>query len=86
MDEFAVLGIVITSVVTIGGLFTIFAKFSKPINNLNINITKLNETIKTLLENEKVQNKRLDKHGEEIDRLRLIVNKHEEKFKNLEDK
>lgn len=86
MTDNEVIGMAVMGVITLGSVFTIFLKATKPINDLNLNIIKLTETIKNLLENEKVQNKRLDKHGEEIDRLRLIVNKHEEKFKNLEDK
>lgn len=86
MTQNEVVGMVVIAVITLGSIFTVFLKATKPINDLNMNIIKLNETIKNLLENEKIQNKRLDKHGEEIDQLKSLVAIHEERLKNMEVK
>lgn len=86
MEENQAIAYIVLGLLTVGSLFGSFLKFTKPINDLNMNIIKLNATIETLLKNEEIQNKRLDKHGEEIDELKSLVAIHEEKFKNFEGK
>lgn len=68
----------------IGTLLVIMA----PIVRLNSNITELTVLFRELksLVQEKTENldKRVTKHGEEIDELRLMQTKHEERIKQLE--
>ena len=80
------LGIIISAAIAIGSFVALVLKVIKPINDLNISIVKLTAAIESLLANDKRQDERIKKHGEEIDRLTLQGAYHEERLKNLEDK
>lgn len=75
MNEIEFLGYAITAVITLGGFIAVVTKFTQPINDLRIVIQKLNDTIESLKNDNALQNKRIDKHGEEIDTLDHRVGK-----------
>lgn len=69
MDEMQLIGYIITAVITLGGFITIIVKFTQPINDLRVVIQKLNDAIDTLRNDNVIQNRRIEKHGEQIDDL-----------------
>lgn len=81
MDELQFLGYLISAVITLGGFIAIILKFIQPINDLRIVIQKLNDTIDTLKSDNAAQNKKLDEHGEKIDKLEHRTDKLELKMK-----
>lgn len=58
----------------------------KPINDLNVNIAKLTASIDNMKERDLTRDKRLDKHGDEIDQLKIDVNNHDTRIKSLEER
>lgn len=79
-------GVIISAVVVIGSFVTLIMKIAKPINELNISIVELTAAIKGLLANDKIQDARIKKHGEEIDELKLKAENHETRIHSLERK
>lgn len=69
MNELEFLGYAVTAIITLGGFIAVVTKFTQPINDLRIVIQKLNDTIETLKNDNAIQNTRIEKHGEEIDKL-----------------
>ena len=80
MDSYEVLGIIVSSVITLGSFIAVIIKFVQPINDLRIVIQKLNDTIDNLQRDNDTQNKRSDKHGKQIDDLNNRVGKIETKM------
>lgn len=80
MDEVTFLGYLITAVITLGGFVGVVVKFTQPINELRVVIQKLNDNIDTIREVNEQQNKRIEKHGEQIDDLNHRVGKIEGKI------
>lgn len=88
MDYYLIFGMVMVSLIAILGFLGSMRKSIKdeaekrnePINDLNLTITELNVHFKHMLENDVVRDKRLDKHGQEIDK---IVEKQRENEKTL---
>lgn len=72
-----VLGSLLKFITTMNGLTS---KFTEPINALNVVIQELKDCIKEINKDNALQNKRLEKHGEEIDRLGRKVEKLETKM------
>jgi len=63
------------------------------LNELNINIVKLSASIETMKANDLVRDKRIEKHGDEIDQNRKQIyknieklNDHESRIHSLENK
>ena len=77
-------GVIISAVVVVGSFVALIFKIAKPINDLNISIIKLTAAIKGLLENDKIQDARINKHGCEIDSLNLKMVNHEQRLQDLE--
>lgn len=77
-------GVIISAVVVVGSFVALVMKIVKPINELNISIVKLTAAIKGLLENDKIQDARINKHGCEIDSLNLQMVNHEQRIQDLE--
>lgn len=77
-------GVIISAVVVIGSFVALVMKIVKPINELNISIVKLTAAIKGLLENDKIQDTRINKHGCEIDSLNMKMVNHEQRIQDLE--
>lgn len=80
MNEAQFVGNVVLTLITLGSFVAIINKFTQPINELKIVIEKLNSCIEHIKADEAVQNKRLEKHGIEIDDLKSRVGKVETKL------
>lgn len=80
MDNIQFLGYLISAIITLGGFIAVIMKFIQPINDLRIVIQKLNDTIDALKEDNLSQNKRIEKHGVQIDDLNNRVGRIETKI------
>ena len=80
MNEAQVVGYGVLVIITLGSFIAIIQKFTQPINELKIVIEKLNSCIEHIKEDSQVQNKRIEKHGIEIDELKDRVGKVETKI------
>lgn len=80
MNELQFIGYLVSAVITLGGFVAIIMKFIQPINDLRVVIQKLNDTIETLKTDNASQNRRIEKHGEQIDALHHKVDKIETKM------
>ena len=80
MDELQFIGYLVSAIITLGGFIAVVTKFTQPINDLRIVIQKLNDAIDSLKNDNLLQNRRIDKHGEEIDKLDHRVGKLETKM------
>lgn len=80
MKDVQFLGYLISAIITLGGFVAVIMKFIQPINDLRVVIQKLNDTIDALKNDNTIQNKRIDKHGEQIDDLNHRVGKIETKI------
>lgn len=79
--EAQIVGYIVMAIVTLGGFVAIILKMTQPINDLRIVIQELRDCINSLKADNSTQNKRLDKHGEEIDKLNNRVEKIETQIK-----
>lgn len=80
MNEVVFVGCLVLAVVTLGGFIAVIMKFVQPINDLRVVIQKLNDTIDTLKTDNVTQNRRIEKHGEQIDDLNHRVGNIETKI------
>lgn len=80
MNETEFVGYLVLAVITLGGFIAVIMKFVQPINDLRIVIQKLNDTIDTLKIDNVTQNRRIEKHEEQIDDLNHRVGKIETKI------
>lgn len=80
MNEVVFVGYLVLAVVTLGGFIAVIMKFVQPINDLRVVIQKLNDTIDTLETDNVTQNRRIEKHGEQIDDLNHRVGNIETKI------
>ena len=69
MGEEQFLGYLLLGIITLGAFVAVIMKFVQPINDLRVVIQKLNDTIDTLKNDNASQSRRLDRHGEQIDKL-----------------
>lgn len=58
----------------------------KPIDLLNENIIRLNENIKNMAKSDEIRDRRITRHGEEIDELKKTVAVNENRIKQVESK
>lgn len=79
MDELQFLGYFVGAVITLGGFIGVIVKFTQPLNELKIVIQKLNDNLDAMKNVSNSHEKRLNKHGEEIDKLDNRVGKLETK-------
>lgn len=97
MDYYTIAGMVIVALIAYAGSYRSIKKESvndrKPIEDLNISITKLNINFQHMLENDDVRDKRIENHGKEIDALKekqiineKILNEHEFRIGIMEDR
>ena len=97
MEYYAVLGLMFAALVTIIGFFISIKKTineeREPIEELNINIVRLNANFDNMEKNDEIRDIRITKHGEEIDKVieiqrqnEKILNNHELRIKNLENR
>ena len=80
MDETQFLGYLISAIITLGAFVAVIMKFTQPINDLRVVIQKLNDAIDSMKLDNDVQNRRIEKHGEQIDKLDRRVGKIETKI------
>lgn len=91
MDNAQIVGYLVVGIITLGSFFSVVAKFTKPIkeiedkftksiNDLTLVIQELKIAINSLKESNNLVNKRLEKHGDEIDRLDKRVHELETKM------
>lgn len=74
------IGYLVTGIITLGSFVTLVLKFIQPINDLRVVIQKLNDNIESLWDDHETLDKRIDKHGQQIDVLDNRVNKLETKM------
>lgn len=95
MDYYAVLGLMFAALVAIVGfLITIKKSINeerKPIEELNLNIVRLNANFDNMMRSDEVRDKRITKHGEEIEQIvetqrqnEKTLSNHELRIANLE--
>lgn len=88
MDYYTVFGMMAVGLIAIiGFLISIknnIKEENKPIEKLNVTITRLNTNFENMLANDKVRDKRLETHGKEIDALKENVHDHETRITVLE--
>ena len=75
MNEAQVIGYAVSVIITLGAFVAVIQKFTQPINELKIVIQKLNDNIDALKSDSINQNRRIEKHGEEIEDLDKRVGK-----------
>lgn len=80
MGEAQWIGNVVLVIITLGSFIAVISKFTQPINDLKLVIQKLNDCIENLKKDNEIQNKRIEKHGIEIDELKGKVSKIETKI------
>ena len=80
MDEVQFLGYVVTAIITLGAFVAVIQKFTQPINDLKVVIQELRDCIATLKTDNDRQNRRIEKHDEELDKLHTRVDKIETKI------
>lgn len=74
------IGAIVSAVIVLGSFIAVIMKFVQPINDLRVVIQKLNDNIDSLAQTNENQNKRLDRHGKEIDHLKNRVGTMETKM------
>lgn len=88
MEYYAVMGMVAACLIAVFGLSVNLKKKlkeeEKPLQELNINITKLTMAIDSMRENDIIRDKRIEKHGNEIDDLKRRATMNEARIVNLE--
>lgn len=96
MSEAQIIGYLVLGIITLGSFFGVVAKFTKPIkdiedkftksiNDLTLVIQELKIAINSLKESNNLVNKRLEKHGIEIDNLDRRVHDLETKMTMYHD-
>ena len=70
MEETQFLGYLVTAVITLGAFVAVIQKLTQPINDLKVVIQELRDCISSLKNDNATQNRRIDDHGREIDKLK----------------
>lgn len=73
MEQAQIIGYAVSVIITLGSFIAVIQKFTQPINELKIVIQKLNDNIEVLKKDSDYQNRRLDRHREEIEDLQSRV-------------
>lgn len=85
MEKAELIGYAVMIIITLGSFVAVISKFTQPINDLKIVIQKLNDCIENIKKDNEIQNKRIEKHGLEIDNLKDRVSKVETKVNLYHD-
>ena len=75
MPESQIIGYAVLAIITLGSFVAVIDRFTQPITELKIVIQELKDCIATLKNDNALQNKRIEKHGEEIDELKRNVSR-----------
>ena len=86
MEQAQLIGYGIIALSTILGFVVTVLKFVQPINELRIVIQKLNDNIDALSKDSEFQNNRLNRHSEQIEKLKSRVSTLETSMKFYHDK
>lgn len=97
MNYHEIVGLLVVALIAIGSFYLTIRKTiienNKPLEDLNINIVRLNANFENLLEKTKRQETRIDKHGQEIDRIienqrnsEKDISGHEARIRSIERK
>ena len=81
MSEAEFIGMLVLALVVIIGFIV---SIITPMMKLNTSITKLNDTMERLLDDNETQDKRLDKHRDEIAELKTVTTRHDTEIKELQ--
>ncbi|WP_270640224.1 hypothetical protein [Longibaculum muris] len=74
MNQEQLIGNTVLIMITLGSFVAVIQRFTQPIHELKIVIQELKDCIVILRNDNEIQNKRIEKHGEEIDELKMRVN------------
>lgn len=84
MGEYIVLGLI-----ALGTAYLTMKKSWKeeqqPLQELSLNIARLTSAIDNMRANDLIRDRRIEKHGKEIDTLKEVTVKNEGRLKSLED-
>ncbi len=80
MEETQFLGYLVTAIITLGAFIAVIQKLTQPINDLKVVIQELRDCISSLKTDNATQNRRIEEHGKEIDKLRDRIGKAETKI------
>lgn len=84
MDEVQLIGtLIVVGVPVIGSIVALVRPFLKATVDLNTTITKLNDKLDHLFDENEKQDRRLDAHGRRLDNLEHTVTEHEAKIEQL---
>ena len=97
MDYYTIVGSVVVALIALSSVVLQLRKSARedlqPIEDLNLNIVKLNANFEHMMKSDEIRDKRIEKHGVEIDRLverqkdnEKTLLAHDIKLKNIEDK
>ena len=97
MDYYLILGMVAAALIAISAFIWSIKKNTKEelstFQDLNLNIAKLNQNFEYMKEADQTRDKRIEKHGKEIDAIKdqqqineKILDRHELRIGNLEEK
>ena len=75
MNQPEFIGYLILALVTLGSFIAVIQRFTQPINELKVVIQELKDCIKEITKDNDTQNKRLDRHREEIEDLQRRTSK-----------
>ncbi len=78
------IGLIICGLVAVSSFAAVIIKITRPINELNLSIVRLRDSIDRLLDNDRKQDGRISEHGKQIDELCIRIENHGERLKNLE--
>lgn len=74
MEYYTIAGMVLIAIIALFGLYGSIKKSVKdelgPVDELNINVVKLNSNFEHMLERDSVRDRRIEKHGQEMDELK----------------
>lgn len=80
MDEVQLIGYAVLTIITLASFIGVVMKFVQPINELRVVIQKLNDNIESMKKDDETRDKRLNEHGDRIDKLDGRVGKLETKM------
>lgn len=94
MSEYTITGIIIGALISLGGFYLKikadiqrdYKEKQEPINKLNVSITELTAEIRHMREDDEIANKRIEKHGKEIDELKDRAVERDKKLMNHESR
>ena len=75
MDDMSMIGYIVSTIITLGAFIGVIMKFIQPINELRVMIQKLSDAIDNFGKDSVSLDRRVTKHGEQIEHLDNRVGK-----------